>query len=344
MTGAMNEAESSSPRKARVGGVVIGKNEGERLGRALRAVIDRFETTVYVDSNSSDGSRELAAEIGAVVVHLSTGPFTPSRGRQVGLEELLRRRDDLDYVHFIDGDCVLQPDWVPSAVAFLEANPEVAAVFGRRREERMENFYSRLMDVDWNHPAGVVTNFGGESLVRTRAVTEAGGWSGGTINAEDIDLSLRIREKGWTIVRLGQEMGLHDARMTRFAEYWRRSVRAGYGYVEVGLRYRKGPGKFLLRRALSSGIYALVLPGVAGAGAVAFWPLVLVPTALYARLFAGLTRFALERDASMSTALGYASLNMVCKAANLSGAIQAAADHVLRRTAPRDDLIVYRRT
>jgi hypothetical protein len=200
------------------------------------------------------------------------------------------------------------------------------------------------MDVDWNHPAGVVTNFGGESLVRTRAVTEAGGWSGGTINAEDIDLSLRIREKGWTIVRLGQEMGLHDARMTRFAEYWRRSVRAGYGYVEVGLRYRKGPGKFLLRRALSSGIYALVLPGVAGAGAVAFWPLVLVPTALYARLFAGLTRFALERDASMSTALGYASLNMVCKAANLSGAIQAAADHVLRRTAPRDDLIVYRRT
>jgi cellulose synthase/poly-beta-1,6-N-acetylglucosamine synthase-like glycosyltransferase len=243
---------SSSPR---IGGVVIGRNEGARLGRALEAAVQAFDVTVYVDSNSSDDSRALAAEKGALVVHLSSGPFTPSRGRQTGLEKLARDYPDLDYVHFIDGDCILRPDWIGAAVSFLESHPAVGAVFGRRREEDLTKFYNRLMDVDWNHPAGEVTNFGGDCLVRFQAILDAGGWSSNTINAEDIDVSLRMREKRWLIQRLGVEMALHDARMTHFGEYWRRSVRAGYGYLEVGLRFRHGPGRFLLRRAASSAFY-----------------------------------------------------------------------------------------
>jgi cellulose synthase/poly-beta-1,6-N-acetylglucosamine synthase-like glycosyltransferase len=200
------------------------------------------------------------------------------------------------------------------------------------------------MDVDWNHPPGQVPNFGGDVLVRTRAITEAGGWSADTINAEDIDVSFRIRERGGTIARLATEMTLHDARMTHFGEYWRRSVRAGYGYVEVGLRYRHGPGKMLLRRAASSGFYVVVLPSVAVWGAFTSWPVVLVPAALYARVFVGMTRFALKREATLPTAMAYASLNIVCKAASFSGAVRALADHFQGRGTPRDDLIVYRRT
>jgi glycosyltransferase involved in cell wall biosynthesis len=331
-------------RQPRVGGVVIGKNEGPRLVRALEAVVGQFATTVYVDSNSTDGSREAAEQTGAVVVHLTSGPYTPSRGRQTGLEELLRRNSAIEYVQFIDGDCLLQPGWLETAIAYLDQHAKVGAVFGRRREEKLENFYSRLMDVDWNHPPGEVPNFGGDTLVRTGAITEAGGWSPTTINAEDIDVSFRIREKGWTIVRLAAEMTLHDARMTRFGEYWRRSVRAGYGYVEVGLRYRHGPGKMLLRRAASSGFYVLVLPSVALAGALTFWPVVLVPAALYTRVFVGMTRFARKRGATLGTSMAYAGLNIVCKAASFAGALQSLADKFQGRGTPRDDLIVYRRS
>jgi hypothetical protein len=64
---------------------------------------------------------------------------------------------------------------------------------------------------------------------------------------------------------------------------------------------------------------------------------------LYARLFTTMTRFALAREASLATALGYASLNLVCKAANLAGSARCLGDMLQRRGTPRDDLIVYRR-
>lgn len=332
------------PGRPRVGGVVIGRNEGARLGRSLEAAVRDFDVTVYVDSDSSDGSRELAAQKGAIVLHMKTGPFTPSRGRQTGLEELARNHAELEFVHFVDGDCVLQPNWLAVGLEFLEKNPQVGAVFGRRREEDLSRFYNRLMDVDWNHPSGVVMNFGGESLARLKAVLEAGGWASGTINAEDIDLSLRMREKGWLIQRLDEEMGLHDARMTRFGEYWRRSVRAGYGYLEVGLRYRHGPGRFLLNRVVSSGLYGGALPIVTVAGAFLFWPAAAASGLLYLRVFTKMTRFALQREASPGTALGYAALNLVCKTANLVGSTRCLLDFLQGRGRPRDDLIVYRKT
>jgi GT2 family glycosyltransferase len=322
--------------------VVIGKNEGERLLRGLRVATRSFALTLYVDSNSSDGSREAAAALGAEVLHLSGPPLTPSRGRQEGLLELARRRPELEYIHFLDGDCVLADGWIEKAARYLDNNPGVAAVFGRRREERPQaSLYNRLMDVDWDHPPGVVTNFGGDALVRTRAILDAGGWSAATINAEDIDVSFRIREKGWTIVRLGEEMSLHDARMTRFGEYYRRAVRAGYGYLEVGLRYRHGAGRLLLRRALSSSMYVVVIPLIGVASAVVWWPLGFVPVLLYGRVLVQMTRWARRRGAGTSTALAYASLNLVCKTANFWGSLRYLLDRASGRGRPRDELIVY---
>lgn len=333
------------PGGERIGGVVIGKNEGERLQRSLAVCARTFAFTVYVDSNSTDGSREAATALGATVKHLTGPPFTPSRGRQEGLEELVRLRPDLEFVHFIDGDCILQDGWAETAVRYLDEHPDVAAVFGRRREEKVaESFYSRLMDVDWEHPPGVVTNFGGDSLVRTRAIVDAGGWSATTINAEDIDVSFRIREKGWTIARLGNEMTSHDARMTRFGEYYRRSLRAGYGYLEVGLRYRNGPGKLLLKRARSSFLYFGFLPILMVVLAFVWWPLALLPLLLYARVVLQMTLWAKRRGADLGTAVAYATLNLVCKAASMWGGIRFLADRASGRGKPRDELIVYRKS
>ena len=45
---------------SRTGVIAIGRNEGERLIRALRAVVNRVPTVVYVDSGSTDGSAQAA--------------------------------------------------------------------------------------------------------------------------------------------------------------------------------------------------------------------------------------------------------------------------------------------
>jgi GT2 family glycosyltransferase len=341
---AENGERDDPPSKARVGVVLIGRNEAQRLVRVVAAACEQADYVVYVDSNSTDDSRELAASLGATVVHLAKGPYTPSRGRQVGFEEILRQRPDLAYVQFVDGDCMLMPGWIDRAYQYLEAHPAVGAVFGRRREENCaRSFYSRLMDIDWDHPAGEAANFGGDSLVRVEAVQQAGGWSANTINAEDIDLSFRIRAQGWTIVRLAEEMTRHDVRMSRFAEYWRRSVRAGYGFAEVGWRYRHGPGKLLLRRMASAVLYGFLLPVLAVVFAFVWWPASALIGVLYARSIAVMALWARRRGASWRTSLAYAGLNMVCKVAAFLGVARYVRDRAVGKAQPSDHLIVYRK-
>lgn len=298
---------------------------------------------VYVDSNSTDGSRELASSRGATVVHLTEGPYTPSRGRQVGLEELLKRHPELPYVHFIDGDCVLAPGWVETAYRYLETHSGVGAVFGRRREERRDaSLYSRLMDIDWEHSPGEAANFGGDFLARVEAVRAAGGWSAETINAEDIDLSFRMRAAGWTIRRLAEEMTSHDVRMSRFREYWKRQVRAGYGYIEVGWRHRHTYGRLLLRRMASALLYGGVVPVLGIVGLLVFWPLAALAGLAYLWALARLARRARRCGAGWGSALAYGGLNLVCKTAALVGVSRYLLDRLLRRGRPSDHLIVYR--
>lgn len=61
------------------------------------------------------------------------------------------------------------------------------------------------------------------------------------------------------IRRIAHEMTLHDAAMTRFGQWWRRSVRSGYGFAEGAAR--RPP---MWRRELRSCIaWGLVLPVLA---------------------------------------------------------------------------------
>ena len=48
-----------------IGVVVIGRNEGARLGQCLLSVTHLAATVVYVDSGSTDGSVALARNLGA---------------------------------------------------------------------------------------------------------------------------------------------------------------------------------------------------------------------------------------------------------------------------------------
>ena len=77
-----------------VGIVAIGRNEGQRLRRCLAALAEHAPgcPVVYVDSGSTDGSRELAVKLGADVVELDLSvPFTAARARNEGVERLLSK-------------------------------------------------------------------------------------------------------------------------------------------------------------------------------------------------------------------------------------------------------------
>ena len=322
---------------AHIGAVVIGRNEGDRLMACLDSVQSRVGTTVFVDSGSTDGSPERARARGARVLTLTSGPFTAARGRQTGVEELVRAAPGVEFVLFIDGDCILDPAFIERAYQHLAANPRTAAVAGRRREQH-KTFYSRLVDIDWDIPAGRVGYVGGDGLWRIAALNDAGGWAIDLIAGEEPDLCFRLSDAGWNFERIGVEMTLHDIRMTTFGQYWRRASRTGHAYIEVGWRRRHGAGRAWVRKAASIVLYALVLPIAAIALGVWFWPGAVVVGLLYVRVLVSIVLHCRAKGCTMGLALAYAILTMVCKFAGLVG---MARYLVGRLTGARTRLIEY---
>jgi cellulose synthase/poly-beta-1,6-N-acetylglucosamine synthase-like glycosyltransferase len=219
----------------RVGFVVIGRNEGERLGQSLRTLRAVSNQVVYVDSGSSDGSVDLARDLGAIAVELDdSAPHTAARGRNAGFHEIRKRFPACEFVQFIDGDCILEPGWLESATRFLDDNPKAAVACGRRIEAHPdESLYNRLIDEEWNTPVGRAEYSGGDSLVRVSAFEQIGGFRPELKAGEEPEMTTRLRAEGWEIWRIDAPMTIHDARIHRFGQWWTRSVRGGFGYAEV---------------------------------------------------------------------------------------------------------------
>jgi len=234
-----------------VGVVAIGRNEGERLKRCLLSIRGQADRVVYVDSGSTDGSAELARDLGAVVVDLDmTIPFTAARARNEGYARLRELVPELELVQFVDGDCELDARWIETARAHLREHPKAAVVCGRRRERFPEaSVYNRLCDIEWDTPVGRTAACGGDALVRTAAFDEVGGYDPAIIAGEEPDMCYRMRDRGWEIWRIDAEMTLHDAAMTRFSQWWTRNVRSGHASAEALQRRGLGDRGYLKRVA-----------------------------------------------------------------------------------------------
>ncbi|MCB2113632.1 MAG: glycosyltransferase family 2 protein [Parvularculaceae bacterium] len=281
---------------ARVGYVAIGRNEGERLRACLSSLRrDPSAIIVYVDSGSTDSSLEAAREFGAQSVELDTNiPFTAARARNAGASRLLELAAP-DFIQFVDGDCTLDADWMRRATGLLDARKDVAVVCGRRRERFPDaSVYNRLCDIEWASPIGDALSCGGDALMRAAAFEEAGRYDESLIAGEEPELCVRLRAKGWKIHRIDAEMTLHDAAMTRFRQWWKRSVRAGHAFAEVSHIHRRSPcgvWKRETRRALA---WASIAP-LALILSVAVHPSALVILAVYPLQFARLSWTARNR-------------------------------------------------
>ncbi|KIC45478.1 glycosyltransferase family A protein [Tateyamaria sp. ANG-S1] len=232
--------------------VIIGRNEGARLVACLASVPQGMGDVVYVDSGSTDGSIAAAQAAGACVIPLDMSqPFTAARARNAGITAL---KTPHDYIQFIDGDCTLDPEWVPKAHKFLTNQPDVAVVCGRRRERfPSHSMYNRLCDFEWNTPVGETKACGGDALMRLEALNAVGGFNPSLIAGEEPELCVRLRAAGWRVWRLDAEMTLHDAAITRFGQFWQRAKRSGHAFAEGTVMHGDPPerhGVEQTRRAL----------------------------------------------------------------------------------------------
>jgi glycosyltransferase involved in cell wall biosynthesis len=245
-----------------LGTVLIGRNEGERLCCCLNSVINQGHTVVYVDSGSTDGSVDRARGVGVEVVELDLSrPFTAARARNVGFARLEELNPDVRFVQFVDGDCEIVEGWLERACREFEHRPEVAVMCGRCRERfRDKSVYNRLADLEFDTPVGEAKACGGNAMVRAVAFRQVGGFNPSLIAGEEPELCVRLRQQGWTTLRIDAEMVLHDMAMMRFGQWWRRSTRGGFAFAEGAALHGRSPERHWVHHVRSILFWGIVLP------------------------------------------------------------------------------------
>lgn len=307
----------------RVGIVVIGRNEGERLPLCLNSAMSHGLPVVYVDSGSTDDSPDRARGLGVDVVELSTArPFSAARGRNTGARRLLAEHPHIEYIQFIDGDCTLDPNWIDRALGFMVRSPKVAATSGRRREiDPGASRYNRLCDWEWNRGTGSIDFFGGDAMVRVSAFLSAGGFDERFLAGEEPDLSIRMRRDGWIIWRQEFDMTRHDVAIDSFGQWWRRSRRGGYAFALLAITHSRDSGTCGLGGMLRTLLWALVLPLLALV--LSFWsPAALVLLLAYP---ANMLRMVARDDFTSAEAWERAALLSLIKFPEAIGVLQCFA-------------------
>ena len=189
--------------------IIIGKNEGWRLEKCLSAVRRRAEAelvqpweVIYVDSQSSDGSVELARQY-ADKAFLLTGECNPAIGRNVGAKE-----SEGDILFFIDGDMELRESVLSTIVKesgdlcypFMEGI-EFDILFDSDWQQKDAHARQAFCEgAEWydNKPST------GMFVIDKKVWEEVGGMDNRFKRSEDYDFGFRAGKMGYKTRRIGQ--------------------------------------------------------------------------------------------------------------------------------------------
>jgi GT2 family glycosyltransferase len=200
-------------------------------------------------------------------------PFTAGRARNAGFLAAREALPGVEYVQFVDGDCEVAEGWIGFAIEQLDQDPGAAIVCGRRQERFPEStIYNRLCDIEWDTPIGDAEACGGDFMAQAEAFAAVDGFNNTIIAGEEPELCFRLRQQGWRITRADRLMTIHDADITRLAQWARRTARAGYAYAaRAALHWRSSKG-YCRRENLRIAFWAAGLPSVALLGSLFITP------------------------------------------------------------------------
>jgi len=212
--------------KSEVSIVVPVRNDALRLGTCLNSIRSYAPNVeVYViDNGSTDGSGEMAGELGASVILCPDLRVGALRNR--GCE-----RSSSQFIAFVDSDHEVTSDWLENGLQILLQDESTVAVGSHYLAPPSGTWVQtawaihRLRglercDVDW---LGA-----GNLFVRRSAFEKVGGFREDLIAAEDVDLCHRLRQLGGRIVCDKRIRNIHHGEpKTLLAflrkEYWRGS-------------------------------------------------------------------------------------------------------------------------
>lgn len=216
-------------------------NMKDSIKECLTALMEqkrKADCVILVDNNSSDGTHEYAkgliAKNGWNIELLKENKRGPSAVRNRALKNL---QSDIDVVAFTDSDCIPRGDWLQNIEKFFLQNENAAGVGGIVLGYKPKSLVQKFITVqryylESKRLSGWVSNkksILGGLLVATnngafrRSLLEAIGDFKEEIHiAEDIDISLRILEKGHLIYVANNDIVVFHKDVFYFLDYIRK--------------------------------------------------------------------------------------------------------------------------
>lgn len=127
----------------RLGGYVIHGNNRDTLGACLEGLLAVCDEVVALDSQSTDGSVELARSMGARSVS------HPWRGYGAARAAAMEALGPCDYVFYLDSDEHLQPEAVQAIRTWRESNPTRPVYLLPRRDWAELDGHRFLYRTEW---------------------------------------------------------------------------------------------------------------------------------------------------------------------------------------------------
>lgn len=223
--GFMERLQSATQQPAilpQVSVVIPVKDRADELKRCLSSLAalsypaEKIQIIV-VDDGSSDDSPLVAQEFGALVVPSGGTGRGPAAARNVGASHATG-----EILAFIDSDCSASAGWLNDLIPAFN-DPALAAVGGQVDGMCTESAVDRYEAVMSSLSIGNrerVGNSGNDTfylpscnlLVRRSAFRSAGGFKDEMHVGEDVDLTWRLRDSGWSIAYLPVGNVLHEHR------------------------------------------------------------------------------------------------------------------------------------
>jgi glycosyltransferase involved in cell wall biosynthesis len=226
---------SDTADRPRLSIVVKCYNEERKIGRCLESILAATAGSateiIVADAKSADRTAAIAATYPIRVVQ-----FADAADRNCGATAQLGWQFATgDFILLVDGDMELMPDFLPAALAALEADPRLGGVGGRLIEmsDALE-FQERLRRKAPPQAAHDVACVTGCGLYRAAAVREAGYFMDRNLHCyEEIDLGGRLRAQGWRLGLIDADCvrhhGHHEVAFRLLLKRWRSRTLDGYG-------------------------------------------------------------------------------------------------------------------
>lgn len=216
-----------------VSAVIVNYNSGPFLKQCVELVLHQADEVIIVDNASSDTSLKILVAALPDEPHLKIIQNDKNLGFATACN-IGTKQSTGNYILFLNPDCLIQPDAVSRLVTAFETDPKVGMAGGlllnpdgteqgggRRAVptpwrsfvrafglNRFADRWPRIFSDYYLHnqplpdsPIEVEAISGAYTLVRRDAMDDVGHWDKGYfLHCEDLDLSMRFRQKGWKIL------------------------------------------------------------------------------------------------------------------------------------------------